>query len=142
MISLTSPCFQVLLFSGWFCACVAVVDRIDIGLDQSLSMPKVSNYHGPFLDKFAVILCMFIFCIYHSCFRDPTCSIISRVCQRICQWGLPCTSSCRTATTTRLWTVRMRFVDQLVVQSTPCSARYTKRPEYPTSEKFEYSFLQ
>ena len=29
------------MFSAWFCVCVSVIDRIDIGLDQSLSMPRV-----------------------------------------------------------------------------------------------------
>ena len=32
---------QILVFVAWFCACVAMIPYIDIGLDQSLSMPEV-----------------------------------------------------------------------------------------------------
>ena len=32
----------MMVFVAWFCVCVALVPHIDIGLDQSLSMPEVS----------------------------------------------------------------------------------------------------
>lgn len=32
---------QVILFLGWFCSSMAVLNKIDIGLDQKLSVPEV-----------------------------------------------------------------------------------------------------
>lgn len=33
--------FQLIAFIGWVCSSVAVLDKIDIGLDQELAMPEV-----------------------------------------------------------------------------------------------------
>ncbi|XP_055940825.1 NPC intracellular cholesterol transporter 1-like isoform X2 [Argiope bruennichi] len=35
-------CCVMLVFSAWICTSIAVIDRIDVGLDQKLSMPKDS----------------------------------------------------------------------------------------------------
>ncbi|GIY02411.1 NPC intracellular cholesterol transporter 1 [Caerostris extrusa] len=35
-------CIVLLLFSAWACTSIAVIDKIDVGLDQKLSMPKDS----------------------------------------------------------------------------------------------------
>ncbi|CAL1295283.1 unnamed protein product [Larinioides sclopetarius] len=35
-------CCIMLVFSAWICTSIAVIDRIDVGLDQKLSMPKDS----------------------------------------------------------------------------------------------------
>ena len=32
---------QMVVFVGWFCASAAMTSKVNIGLDQSLSMPKV-----------------------------------------------------------------------------------------------------
>ena len=40
--ALVYVCLQMVVFVGWFCASAAMAPRIEIGLDQSLSMPKVT----------------------------------------------------------------------------------------------------
>jgi Niemann-Pick C1 protein len=32
----------MVFFVGWFCSCVALIDKIEIGLDQKISMPHDS----------------------------------------------------------------------------------------------------
>ena len=58
-ISLTAT--QMIVFVGWFCLCVSVVNKVEIGLDQKLAMPQVG--HNVELDQFqsqpAVVLCVF-----------------------------------------------------------------------------------
>lgn len=33
--------FQLVAFIGWFCSSLALINRIELGLDQTLSMPDV-----------------------------------------------------------------------------------------------------
>jgi len=33
--------FQMFVFVGWICASVAMISKVEVGLDQKLSMPQV-----------------------------------------------------------------------------------------------------
>jgi len=52
---------QILVFVGWLSLAIAVIDKVDIGLDQKLSMPHVCCFFS-----FAVLLLQ---CIVLACHR-------------------------------------------------------------------------
>jgi len=42
--SFSSPLAQLFLFIGWLCSSVAVIGKLDVGLDQALAMPEVLEF--------------------------------------------------------------------------------------------------
>jgi len=38
-------CLQIVLFAAWLSLSICVIDKVEIGLDQKLSMPHVNFFH-------------------------------------------------------------------------------------------------
>ncbi len=47
--------FQMLVFIAWTCACVAMVGHMDVGLDQSISLPQ-DSYLVDYFEKLSTHL--------------------------------------------------------------------------------------
>jgi len=50
--------FQMFVFVGWICASVAMISKVEVGLDQKLSMPQVRAW--------PLILTTVIYCIVET----------------------------------------------------------------------------
>ena len=91
----------VVVFVGWLCTSIAVAPRIEVGLDQDLSMPE-DSYMMNYLSVSLAQLLLPLLLIYDNFFlnivSDPSIS------KNICPLVLQCTSSCGKA----IWTTRTR----------------------------------
>lgn len=58
---------QIFVFAVWACFCLAVVNKLDIGLDQTLSMPSDSYVIG-YLSEINKYLSTGMHCLDYSLF--------------------------------------------------------------------------